>query len=111
MKLVFKDSIFDILNKRIYDAKRANKKIDYILVTEEEYADMRADRDYMHCMDYRVNYNPCAEINLGSMDATFRTIRLEEPSRGRPGSRPYVNFASHLKFQGYDIYVVPARFM
>lgn len=110
MKIVFKDSIFDVLSKRISDAHRANKKIDYILVTEEEYADMRADRYFMHHMDYRVNYG--APGDIGSMNATFKTIQLKEPDYPHRGARsPYMCFQSSIVFQGVDIYVVPKRFM
>lgn len=110
MKIVFKDSIFTILGQRIMDAKRANKRIDYILVTEEEYADMRGDRDFMHSMNYRINYGGAGDI--GSMNTSFKVIELKDPDyRGSPHHPQYMRFASHCVFQGVDIFVVPSRFM
>jgi hypothetical protein len=111
MKIVFQDSIIDIIAKRLHEGRAANKKAQYILITEEEYAELRSDhRFFQHCDDGMRAYFSASSPSEAMRNETVRTIELVDPAANRQ-QRSHYRFMSTMKFQGVDVYVVPARFM
>lgn len=95
MKVVLKASICEAIHARLIEAQRRNRKVDYILVTPEEYADLRRE----------VN----SPLGWGHAPTdSFRTIELKNPSPTR--EYPYVRFPIAGQYQGFDLFVVPSRF-
>lgn len=108
MKVVLKASILDEVHKRIAAAKRERRIIEHIIVTDEEYAQLRHEcfRGELD-MGFSMYSNPCAEISL-----TVNTIELDDPdARHDRCCSPRRRFLSREKLMGYDLYVVPARFL
>jgi len=100
MKVVLKPSIIDEIYKRIRDAEMGHRKVDYILVTPEEFDEIRYQaRPNLSpvAMDYR---NPFAEVSFKTVTLTDRT----DPCG------PKRTFASHNTLFGYPLYVVPNHF-
>lgn len=110
MKIVFTDSIFDVISKRLHEGRRDHKKAEYILITPDEHDDLRSDhRFHHHCEDgMRALYSSAP--SKAPRDETLRTIDLEDKTATNSGRRS-CRFMTTLKFQGIDVYVVPARFM
>ena len=110
MKIVFKDSLIDVLIKRIHEGKCENKTVEYILLTEEECCDLKHDRRYFQYCDGGMHFVAAPSVEM--RDAKFHTIQLQDPD-ARNDSRvsPYRTFPSFMKFMGVPVYVVPARFM
>lgn len=108
MKVVLKASVLEAIQKRIDEAKRNRREIEHIIVSEEEYAQLRHEC-YRGELDMGFNNymrNPCAEMSM-----TMRTIDLDDPSYPNSARNPKMRFASrNEKLYGFDLYVVPARF-
>jgi hypothetical protein len=97
MKVVLKPSILDEIYKRIRDAEMSHRKVDYILVTPQEYDDVR----------YQAR--PDLGLSPSSMpsDAKFQTIELDSPYQ----RYSKIRFASHDTLFGFPLYVVPPEYI
>lgn len=101
MKVVLKASILDAIYKRIEAAKRDRREILHIIVTEEEYAQLRHEC-YRGELDMGFSFYNKPDFNM-----TVKTIDLDDPDRRDYGR---TRFLTREKLLGYDLYVVPERF-
>lgn len=101
MKAIFKKTAVDRIYEIISNASRYNKKIDYILVTPEEFLELR--------MDYRV-FSPTSRFsNHSDSEVEFRCVDLE--NKERPGCSGRYRFPIEpMQFNGFDIVVAPKEF-
>ena len=99
MKVVLKPSILDAIYNRIKEADARNRKVDYILVTPEEFDEIRYEAS-PNISPLSMGRNPCAEVE-------FKTVTLT--NRCDPHG-PKRTFASHNTLFGYPLYVVPYYF-
>jgi hypothetical protein len=90
MQVVLKPSVLDEIHKRLSEADRRNRKVDHIIVSPEEYAELRGN---IACPPM-FSQNPCVEM---------KTITL-----GRGLER--MRFASRETLYDYPLYVVPAEY-
>ena len=99
MQVVLKPSVIDAIHKRLAEAERQYRKVDHIIVTPEEFNEIK----YM--TDVRVSFlSPLSKVVDPYM--TFKTIELKHPTK--VGQR--MRFASHETLFGHPLYVVPAEF-
>ena len=97
MKVVLKPSVLDAIYERISDAKRCNRKVDYILVTRQEYDEVRCEAV------------PNWALSAAAIprDVTVRTVELEHPYKKYDSYR----FASYETLYGFPLYVVPPEYI
>lgn len=98
MKAVFKKTAVDKLYEILANAERDRKKIDYLLLTPEEYDEVR------HYCTYPWALQHSYEIS----DMTVRIVELTP--RGRDWRSTYRFPVSPYKFHGHDIVVAPAEY-
>jgi hypothetical protein len=96
MKAVFKKTALDKLHEILEDAERRRKKIDYLLLTPEEWDEVRPYVSYP--WDVRT---PCDPVS-----ASFRIVELTP--KGKDWRRPYRFPVQPYKLLGHDIDIVVA---
>jgi len=98
MKVVLKPSILDEIRKRIQEAMMNHRRVDYILVTPQEYDDVRNQ--------VSPSWYGLTSSSMPS-DATFKIIELDHAYERYAKRR----FASHETLMGYPLYVVPSEYI
>lgn len=117
MKVVLKPSLLSRVWDRIKAARRDNREIDYILLTDVEYTQLRCEtrkgeyRDEFELLPFPSGPSDTA---AQAADAKLFTLQLRDPwfvnhpyYRGGP---EYVKFARRGELFGCSVYVVPERF-
>ena len=110
MKVFPKVRVLDRIMEDIHKLRRDNRQADYVVVSEEEWCDLRDDRrmrDFLIYPLYAVS--SAAAPSHASMTMTTRDFPRTAPA-GRWGSE-YRRVVSEGKFDGADIFVVPDEFM
>lgn len=110
MKVVLKETVFDRIVERIRQARRDNRKVDYIVVSETEYRELRDDARLYSALSNCLKFAAPGEVQR---DATFRTweFRLRPQRNHRPPLPPYIRVASFEEFMGYPLVAVPDDYM
>jgi hypothetical protein len=102
MKAVFKKTALDRITEIHFDALYKKKKIDYILLTPEEYDELRRDCHFAYINFGYSRYNEAS----CSYETSFETVRLM-----RKGAGYYSNFMVRPEtIMGHRIVVAPAEF-
>ncbi|SEJ84829.1 hypothetical protein [Achromobacter sp. NFACC18-2] len=108
MHVAIKQTVLDKILKRIHEIKRDNREPEYIVVSHEEYAELRADRRWHAYVDYPtfgfVSTSP-ADVQLTCETRTF------ERQRGPRTGHPFIKALTNAKLMGYPLYAVPAEFV
>lgn len=111
MKVVLKETVFDRIMERIHQARRDNRKVDYIVVSETEYRELRQDDRHYYMMSNCLKFAAPGEVQR---DAKFRTwefrLRKEHWNDRRFGAE-CVRVASSEEFMGYPLVAVPDDYM
>lgn len=93
MKVVLKETVYDRIKKKLYEAQYQRREVDYILVTPDEWCELMGD-----------------PRQLGSVERkpglTLNTKRFAS-QRAFGGS--YAAYSDYT-FQGIDLFVVPEEF-
>lgn len=97
MQVVLKPSVIDEILKKLTDAERMNRKVDYIRVTPEEMDEIHHHVHGAFSWQYRGD----------KTDARYTTITLTD---GRDPHGPKRTFASSYQLFGHPLYVVPNYF-
>jgi hypothetical protein len=102
MKAVYLRTATDRIYGLIVTAQRENRKIDYILLTPQEYDELRRDnhRDFSY-PSYGKSYSDIC-------NATYDTVTLED--KRYPYNRPFRAAVEPVTFQGYRLVVAPAEY-
>lgn len=74
MKVIYKKSMVDKINEKIYEAKMLNKEIDKIILTPEEWEDLRKELQIL--CTYTVPYYSAEHCGLGGAVAKFEDIPI-----------------------------------
>ncbi|MEJ1593518.1 hypothetical protein SMA75_20200 [Escherichia coli] len=111
MKVILKTTVIDRILKALSDARRDRREPDYIVVTHEEYDELRHDaRSYHFFHDaWQVRYVPPTE----KIDTTdiIRYRHFERIEHYRyPDSRRMITAMPSGKFTGVDLYVIPKEY-
>lgn len=102
MKVVLKDPILKKLRDRITAAKKELREVDYILLTDEELYELENQVGSL------LRMSPWLSPSASLVETTFKVIDLVDPDTKAYGRN--WRFASRGSFEGYEVYVVPARF-
>jgi hypothetical protein len=99
MKAVFKKTALDRLYEIIEDAARNRKKIDYLLLTPQEFDEVRDACSFPWKLYH--DASPCPDMSI-------RTVELQHKSRHWADARRFM--VSTYKFHGFDIVVAPSEY-
>lgn len=103
MKVHLKTAVFDRIYEKFIDAHRDRREVDFVTVTQDEYAELRHDRRSRDLLE-----NPLAHTvpPQSAMDTVFQTRDFEDTRHG--GSfRPKYRVASAETFMGKPLFVLP----
>jgi hypothetical protein len=107
MKAVFKKTALDRVMEIHHDALYKNKKIDYILVTPEEYDEIRHTCG-SGVLDYGYHYY---NMKTDSYTTSFETVELKRKHTTCHSQSPYARFMFQpTTILGHRIVVAPAEF-
>lgn len=73
MKVIYKTSMVDRINEKIYEAKILNKEIDKIILTPDEWLSLK--KELPRCI-YMFSYSPADHYSLGGAVAKFKGIPI-----------------------------------
>lgn len=102
-------SALELVIERITELKRQNRIPEYVLVTRDEYTEIRDDRRVYSYLE-----NPMTRWDPKSMplESKVNTVTLKHRRPERYSDRyQHYTFASHESFMGLPLYVVPAEYM
>jgi hypothetical protein len=109
MKVVFKVTVYDRIVERLHEGVRQGRKPEYIVVTREEYAELRNDERTYSSLSPRFNYLTPSE--RAPAEATFTVREFPRTSGGDCLNRhDRIRVVSHENFQGVPLFGVPAAF-
>ncbi|MDO3559432.1 hypothetical protein [Ralstonia pseudosolanacearum] len=103
MKVVLKETVYDRIKKRLYEAYCNGREVDYIVVTPGELNELLCDRRADSSVQSKYtayNWAPAAEPSVLSL--TRREFV------GRNGRRYYTY--SNYTFRDIDLFVVPEEY-
>ena len=105
MKAIYKKTVVDRIQEIIYESHKANKLIDYILVTPSEFDELRAFGGQY------VNYNySMGRTHSAETIPSFNTVNVEIPrtvASKYHGARHYRAILSAVVCCGQRIAIVP----
>lgn len=102
MKAVYKVRAIDRVMELIQKAKREDRTIDYVMVTHDEYSELR--------MEHGLRYN--MEPHFNSSSASIRTITLERPGYNYGASPRFMHFPrmGEMTFFGAELVMIPEQY-
>lgn len=115
MKVVLKETVYDRIRDRLSKAERDNRKVDYILVSEAEYRELRDDRRTYRALSHQ--FARALPGDEARRNATFRTWEFRLRSGWRRNSEAhrdaheFIRVASFDEFMGYPLVAVPDAYM
>jgi len=110
VKVVAKVTVLDRILEDIRKLHRENREVDYVVVTPDEYAELRSDRRIAALMQY-----PFSDLMTGEdiSKATFTTrdFELTDTSRASYAKGP-MRYRTYPQgsIHGADIYVLPKEY-
>lgn len=104
VKAIFKKTVVEKLHEIYVRAMRENRTVDYVLLTPQEYAELRADRRYWSIFDGPRYYG----YGDPAHTTAFRTITLED--KRSPLERRVLRCALQGSVMGMDVFVAPEEF-
>ncbi|WP_025135269.1 hypothetical protein [Achromobacter sp. DH1f] len=110
MHVAIKQTILDKILKRIHEIKRDNREPEYIVVTPEEYCELRGDRRVYGYLNSDRYVCPPSEP-VADLCVDTREFKLRDKHLGWLGARPFLRTYSREKFMGLPLYVVPSEYM
>ena len=106
MKAVFKKTALERVHELLMDAERNQRTIDYLLLTPEEWYEIRADKWSIGAL---VDSITCYASNRISPES-FRTVTLKSTDRRAGYPHRVFEVLPHYKLHGHDIVVAPAEY-
>ena len=73
MKVIYKTSMVDRLIAEIYEAKSINKEVDKIILTPDEWLDLKKELTLCH---YTATYSPDDLYGMGGAVAKFMGVPI-----------------------------------
>ena len=113
MKVVLKVTVYDRIYADILKAQRDRREVDYVVVSREEYDELRLDyRSYgaLESPHLRFVANPAEATK--AMDAKYTVYTFERMTPlSRDSDYRVIRVPSHETFMGKPLVVVPKEFM
>lgn len=111
MHVAIKQTVLDRILKRIGEIKLQNREPEYVVVSHEEYDELRSDRRMWR---YTA---PCPSLlsqyrhSVADVSIRTREFPLRDSHRGRPDTHPFIRTYSRETFMDLPLYVVPSEYM
>jgi hypothetical protein len=105
MKVVLKYTVYDRLRDEIEKAQAGRRLVDYVVVTNDEYVELRNDER----ADYSELSPGYLTLSAEPQNATMEVKTFERKIQSIHRS-PYIRVVSREKFRGIPLYVVPQEF-
>lgn len=113
MKVVLKVTVYDRIYNDILKAKHDRREVDYVVVSHEEYKELRLDYrsyDALESPHLRFVANPAEAREF--MDAKYKVYEFRRTApRTSPSDYEVIRAPSHETFMGKPLVVVPKEYM
>jgi hypothetical protein len=107
VKVVLKHTVYDRLYAELEKADAGRKLVDYVVVTQDEYEELK--KDWRGADDLSYSYMRYNEMS-DPQNATIEFKTFERTVKRDWRESPYIRCVSHEQFRGVPLYVVPKEF-
>jgi hypothetical protein len=113
VKVVLKVTVYDRIYADIQKAQRERREVDYVVVSREEYAELRLDDRSYGALESPYSLfvaNPAEAVK--AMDAKYTVYEFRRTApRTSPSDYEVIRSPSHETFMGKPLVVVPKEYM